>query len=62
MAKHLIYIWQMSDGRWHISARYRNPAQSLATGMALNSAGLDRGFASRAEAAAALASSGLGVV
>lgn len=59
MQKHLIYIWQMGDGRWHISALYRNPAQSLATEMALHAAGLDRGFASRAEAAAALASSGL---
>ena len=50
-----VYVWQMNDGRWHVSAVFHCPAQELETNLALWRAGLDRGFESRADADAALA-------
>lgn len=49
-----VYVWQMNDGRWHVSARFWNVAQEHDTNMELWRGGLDRGFETRAEAEAAL--------
>lgn len=51
----MFYIWQMNDGRWHISPLGGRPSNEM-TGdsMSLYNAGLDRGFETKREATDAL--------
>ena len=50
-----VYVWQMNDGRWHVSAMFFNQKQSSETEMELHKGGFDGGFETRKEAEAALA-------
>ena len=51
----MTYVWQMADGSWWISPLGGRGTQAmLETSKAMRSAGLDRSFATRAEADRAL--------